>query len=468
MTIGELWRRLRYLASRRRIERELAEEMAVHRGMMTDPRRFGNMLKLREDARDVWGWGPLDGAWQDLRHALRALRKSPSFSITSIAILTLGIGVNMTFFNLINVTMLQPVPIADPATLVRFERHGPTFSSSGVPFPAIRFIREHNDVFASVLTRHGSDVVWDQDPASRISVAYVSANWFDELGFDAALGRTFSERIDERPGAEPAVMVSERFWRTTLGSDPTVVGRTLRLNDRPAIVVGVVPDGFPDLDLRDPQLWLPIAEIDYFEPGSGFKEAWHSNNTEMYARLRPGVTLAAAAEGVRPALSALARLHPSLYKDDEWLEPATAEERFLHRRDRRKVMRIAALFGGLTLLVLLVACANLANLVLSHAIGRLREFSVRCALGASRWRVLRHIVIECGILAAIGAAGGIAAGYASARLFASFTTELPPYLDFAPDRRVLGAAMAAVFVAMLAFGVVPAWMVSRRDLIRAI
>ena len=466
MSLGEWRRRIWYRVNRARIERDLELEMATHREMMGEARGFGNTLKLREEARDAWGWGGLDRLGQDLRQAFRTLRHVPSFSLTALVILSAGIGLNLTFFHLLNVTALQPLPVKDPATLVRLERRGKTFSSSGVPFPATQFIREHNTVLSAVLTHRMGEVVWDGDAAARIDAAFVSANWFRELGYDAAVGRVFSD-ADEAPGALPAVVVSHDFWRTRLGSSPQVAGATLRLNDRPLTVVGVAPAAFPDLDLRDPQVWLLINQIDYVEPGSAFANAWQDNNTDLYARLRPGLSPAAAADGLQPALIEMARAHPQHFQPDEWLEAATAEGRFLHRRDRRKMLAAASLLGSLTLLVLLVASANLANLVLSHAIGRIREFSVRLALGASRWRILRQIVTECGLLAIAGALAGLAVSYAGARLLAS-VTELPPYLDFTPDRRLLAAAFGAAFASMLAFGVVPAWMISRRDLIRGI
>jgi predicted permease len=467
MTFGEWRRRIWYLLNRRRMERELQAEMAAHRQMMGDPRQFGNVLTLREESRDVWGWGWLDRVFQDVRLGTRVLARTPAFSITAFLILSAGIGLNLTLFHLVNVTVLRPMAVKDPATLVRLERRGTTFSSSGVPFPATQFLRLHNDVLSAVMTHHPSDAVWDGDPSNRIPVAFVSANWFGELGYGATLGRVFHEDVDEKPGASPVAVVSHEFWRTRLGANPQIVGATLRVNDRVATVVGVAPPLFPDLDLQNPQVWLPIDQIDYFEPGNAFKDAWGDNNTELYARLRPGVSPEAATAGLRAPLAALAQAHPKDFQPDEWLEAATAESRFLSRRDRQKLARTAALFGGLTLMVLLVASANLANLVLSHAIGRVREFSVCVALGATRWRIVRRILVECGLLAGSGAAGGIALGSAASRVLAA-TIGLPPYLDFSPDPRLFAAAFCIAGVAMLAFGLVPAWIVSRRDLISAI
>jgi predicted permease len=467
MKIGEWWRRVWYLLNRARFERELEADMAAHREVMGEPRRFGNVLKLREESADVWGWRWLDATVQDLRYGVRVLRRIPTFSITAVAILSAGIGLNLTFFHIVNVTMLQPLPVKDPATLVKFERRGKTFSSSGVPYPATRFIRQHNDVLSAVLTQTGSEVVWDGDAANKLRVSFVSANWFDQLGYQASLGRLFSERIDEQPDAAPVVIVSDEFWRNRLGSDPQIVGRTLRLNDRQATVIGVAPARVPDLDLQNPPMWLVIDQIDYFEPGNRFKETWNDNNANLYARLRDGVSVGTAAEGVRAPLAALAEMRAKEFQRDEWLEAANAEGGFRHARENQKLIAGAALFASLTLLVLLVASANLANLVLSHAIGRIRELSVRMALGASRGRIVRHLVVECSLLAVAGALGGVAIGSTATRILAA-VTELPPYLDFSPDLRLFAVALAVAFVAMLAFGVVPAWMVSRRDLIRAI
>jgi len=231
--IGEFFRRVWYVLNRRRMERLLESEMAAHRESMGDPRRFGNVLKLREDAAEVWVWRWLDTAMQDFRYGLRVLARVPSFSLTAFVILTAGVGLNLTFFHLVNVIALQPLAVKDPATLVRLERRGKTFSSSGVPFPATQFIREHSNVSSAVLTRQPSDVVWDAETAARLHVSFVSANWFAELGHDAALGRVFSEAIDDKAGAQPVAIVSHGFWASRTGSDPQIVGRTAAIKRPP-------------------------------------------------------------------------------------------------------------------------------------------------------------------------------------------------------------------------------------------
>jgi predicted permease len=444
------------------LRRGLPPAEARRRALLT----FGSMETFKEHYRDQQGVPGLEHLLQDVRIALRVLRRAPVFSITAFLILSAGIGLNLTFFHLLNVTTLQPLSVKDPTSLVHFQRRGPAFTSSAVPFPATQFIRQNNGVLAAVLTNAPSVVSFEDDMSAKTAVAFVSANWFEELGYAATVGRVFSEAVDERVDAAPAVVISDQFWRVRLGADPQIMGKVIRLNGRSATVIGVAPRTFPDLDLRNPQIWLLIHQIDYFEPGNPFKEMWHANNANFYARLRAGVSPAAAAGGLRVPQAALAQSRPEHFKVDEWFEPATAQIRFLHARDAEEILVPAALIGGLTLLVLLVASANLGNLMLSHAIGRLREFSVRSALGASRWRILRHMLVECGLLAALGGMGGIALGYGAARVLAAII-ELPPYVDLSPDGRLIAVAFAVAFMAMLAFGLIPAWMISRRDFVRA-
>jgi predicted permease len=464
MILGEWWRRAWYAVNRRRFERALEEELAAHREMMRDPRRFGNVTRIREESRDVWRPAWLAHVSYDVRHAVRVLSRLPGFSVTATLILAVGIGLNLTFFHLLNVTVLQPLPVREPATLVRLHRAAKTFTSNGMPYPATQFFRD-NPALAAVLVQMREDVVWEGDVSERTEASYVSANWFEELGYPGppTLGRVFDREIDERPDAAAVIVVSHEFWRTRLGSSPRAAGMTVRVNERPATIVGVAPEGFPGTELENPRMWILIHQMDYFNPGTTFKENWAENNTEFYARLRPGMSEAATVDALRPAIAELARRRPRDFQPDQWFLTASANDRFLVPREQREIWTAVSLVGGLTLLVLIVASANLGNLVLSHAIGRLREFTVRSALGASRMRIASHLLVETLLLALMGACGGLAIGQAGALTLASIT-ELPGYLDFGPDWRLFAAASSAAVLAMLAFGLIPAWMVSRRDL----
>jgi predicted permease len=465
MILAEWGRRVWYVLNRTRFERELADEMAAHRTMLGgEPPRFGNALRIREEARDAWIARGVDEAWQDLRHAARTLVRAPAFTITAVLILGLGIGLNLASFQLLNVMALRPPDVTSPETLVRFDRRSRNFQSNGVPYAATQFIRSHNSVLTAVLTSTGGSVVLDEDAASRLSALYVSANWFQELGHAPALGRVFTESIDERADAHAAVVISHTVWQTRFHGAGDIVGRTVRINDQPATVIGVARDDFPDLEHQQPLVWLLIIQIDRFNEGSTFKNDWGANNTQLYGRLRPGISAAAARDGLRPTIEELARMRPAEFQRDESLEPYLGTNGFRGPRDVRELALVAMLIGSLTFVVLLVACANIGNLVLSHAIGRLRELGVRAALGASRWRILRQQLVESLLLAVLGSVAGLMLAYWCLRAFAA-ETSLPRYLSLAPDLRTFAAAAAIALVATVIFGIVPAWMVSRRDLI---
>jgi predicted permease len=450
---------------------ELEAEERVAAGTPADDARdaarrvFGNVTRIREDARAVWIAPWVDHVQQDLRYAARRLRRAPGFALTAIVILIAGIGLNLAFFQLLNVAVLRPLPVADLDTLVRFDRITKRFSSNGIPFPATQFIRDHNDVLSAVLTSSASDVVWGDDPNDRLDALYVSANWFAELGYGAARGRVFMEAVDERPDADPVIVVSDEFWRTRLQSEP-VAGRTVRVNDRLATVVGVAPRGFPGLRLDDTQVWLLIHQVDYFNAGTAFKADWGAHNTQLYGRLKSGVSPLAAQEGLRGTIRELASVRPAEFAPDEVLQPYSGRDGFRGPRDRAELRTIALLAGGVMLIVLVVACANLSSLVLSHTINRLREFSLRAALGATQSRILRQLLVESALLTGVAGVGGLLMGHWGAR-FAAAHISLPPYVDFTPDWRVIAATCVIGFIATSAIGFVPAWVLTRRDLVAA-
>src|SRR5687768_3021105 len=243
---SELWRRLSYLWKRGRLDRDLAEEMDAHAAMRGAP--IGNALRLREEARDVWGWLWLDRLEQDVRYALRTLRKSPGFTVTAVSILAIGIGVNLTLFQIFDLMILRRLAIDDPESVVRFTRRSPTMMSSGVPYPAAQFYRRENQVLSAVITVMPGDAAWEDNAADRIRLQYVSANYFTELGNDTRAGRVFDESIDERPEAPPVAVLSAEFWEKRFASSPEIIGKTVRLNNRPTLVLGVIQERFPGLN----------------------------------------------------------------------------------------------------------------------------------------------------------------------------------------------------------------------------
>ena len=296
-------------------DRELDRELSAHLTLLEDDFRrrgataaearrtarlaLGGIEQTKELQRDARSLTWLGDACRDALVAARQLRQNSLFALTAVLILAVGIGLNLTVFQLLNVTALRPLPVVDPGTLVRFDRVSKFFSSNGVPYPATQFIRHNNSVLAAVLTSHSTDAVWEDDAMDRLRASYVSANWFEELGFPAQLGRLFAEAIDEQPDAGPG----RRWSAMSSGGRASWVAPWLAASCGSTIVPRRSsvwrPPTVPGLQLEDPQVWLLIHQIDHFNPGMAFKEAWGSHNTQMYARLGAGVSAAAAREGLR-------------------------------------------------------------------------------------------------------------------------------------------------------------------------
>jgi predicted permease len=463
---GEWLRRLGYLLNRRHHERDLQREMEIHREMMGDPKRFGNTLRLREESRDAWGWNWLEFAWHDLKFAGRSLWRSPGFALGATIVLSLGIGLNLFLFHIYNMIVLKPLPVRDVQTIFEFDRLS-LRGGNALTYAATQFIRSNNNVLSAVLTLVRQRYIQWGDSAERSTASLVSANWFDELGCGAVQGRVFHEGIDDGPDSPPVVVVSYRFWAAHLNSAPNLAGTIVRINDRPVTIAGVAPESFTGLSgIDDTQMWMPIEQSDYFFPGSTFKTAWDGGfEVRLYGRLKRGVSKAAARDGLRLVMNELAAQHPDAFKKGEWLEPFWGGNHFLKPWDRAQRLTTTIGFGFLSLLVLTIACANLGNLVLSRAIGRMRELGVRISLGASRWRVMRHLLAESALISMAGAAAGLAIAYAALNQMAA---SLDILFDTTPDWRTMLALLAIAFFAMLAVGFLPTWAVSRRDLNNAI
>lgn len=217
MSPGELWRRIHYLLNRSRLERELQEEMKTHREMKdaAEP-RFGNTRRLREEARDVWGWNWWDQIVQDVTFGSRMLRKSPAFTLTAIAILALGVGTNIAAFQLLNILALNPLPVRDPSSLVRFDRRAPGAKSTAFPYPVMDFYAKNNAVLASSMGVARALVTLEFDTSRAVPMQFVTANYFSELGTVPALGRLLDPARDDAPDADAVVVLASSLWPASL------------------------------------------------------------------------------------------------------------------------------------------------------------------------------------------------------------------------------------------------------------
>ena len=316
----EMLRRIGYLLNRDRRRRELEAEMDFHREMAVRAgkpdakRRFGNSDRLQEQAREAWGWTWIDRLLQDLRYAARMLMRSPGFTSAAVGVLALGIGTNIFLFSTMDWAFFKSLPLRDPDTLVQLKRQSPQNSADSMPYPTAIYYRDHARTLSAVLTQMSGRLELDPD-GKDLSAVYVSANYFKELGASAAYGRLLDPALDGAPSTAPAVVLGYDFWKQYYKADPSVVGKTIRLNRQLSTVVGVEPYGFPGLgnsgDTAD--VWVAVNQQPYFVFASKALTDTESNTVGVWARLAPGVTAAIAeqellaltnARGVRSARNA--------------------------------------------------------------------------------------------------------------------------------------------------------------------
>jgi predicted permease len=450
----ELLRRISYLWNRRRLEREMAEEMAYHRELMSSDRRtnFGDDLRLREDARDAWGWTWIDRLHQDLTYGTRVLRNSPGFTLTAMLVLVLGIGVPLSALRVV-LTDRRGSAAPDPDSLVQLTRRAPGAHITSLTYPELAFYAANAKSFRNVIAvsqRH--QAVFGEAAAGStpegipesINVAFATANYFPEFGIAPALGRVLTPD-DERPDAEPAAMIGELFWQRRLGGDPAVIGRAVRVNGKLVQVVGVMPRSAQNRD----DIWMPLVRQPYVVEGSTLLTDWNSA-LELYGRLRPGVSPQAAQQETLALAASLRERRPDHVLKGEYLEarPILAFDR------NSEGFQIVLTAAALVLLLLVAACANLGTLVLARGVTRQREIRIRMALGASRLRVVRQLFTESLLLAGLS---GLGALFLSTVVLRVIQLQTNSTASLVPDWRAIAATFGAAMLAALVFGLQPAF-----------
>ncbi|MBM3889712.1 MAG: ABC transporter permease, partial [Verrucomicrobia bacterium] len=481
--MSELWRRLRALFRRSRLDRELEEEIESHlemeaeerrqAGMETQEaryaarRRFGNATLLKEGSREVWGWGPLERFGQDLKYALRMLRKSPGFTAVAVLSLALGIGANSAIFSLINALILRTLPVHEPGRLVLLSTLNPNGQKDLLSVAMFEEIQRRQQVFSGLFG-------WQANAMANLEangVAYagcrddVTGEYFATLGVKPLLGRLLTPEDAATPPATVAVL-DYRSWRRRFNGDPAIVGKFIRLEGKPLTIIGVTPESFGGLvaDVAC-DVTLPV----------GFSDAMRRRREALWmnvaGRLKDGVSLEQARaqlEAIWPAVQAAALPEG---------RQASARQEFLARRLvvesaatgisylRQRFTRPLVVLMGVVGLILLIACVNLASLMLSRAAGRQREVTVRAALGATRWRLVRQQLAESLLLAATGAALGLLLAEWGTRFIARLTwiAYVPLRMNPAPDARVLAFTAGIAIVTAVLFGIAPAWRATRTD-----
>ena len=391
---------------------------------------------------------------QDLRFALRSFRKSPSFAAIAVLTLALGVGANTTLFSVVNGVLLNPLPYPHPEQLVAI--HGKTPGYDEGPITYLNFLdwQRQNKTFVSMAIYRGQDYNYTGTADSeRLSGYMISADFFPTLGVTPILGRTFNAS-DDRIGAAPVVVIGGGFWKRKFGSAPDIIGTALNLNGSSYTIVGVVPSSFSFYG-NDRDIYAPIGQ--WNDPS--FLDRRIDVSSHAVGRLRPGVTLTEAQADMNVVAGNLATAYPEADKSVGIALRGMKQDIVGNVEPFLLVLLAAVSF------LLLIACANIANLLLARATGRTREFAVRAALGASRARVIRQLLTESLLLAAIGGSVGLLLAILGTRtVINTLPGSLPRTNDIAMDGRVLFFSMALSFAAAIVFGPAPALRSSRVSL----
>jgi predicted permease len=395
----------------------------------------------------------LNAMLKDLRFALHLIVKDRWYTAVAVTALALGIGVNATVFTLVNAVLIRGLPFHDSASLYMLTPRSPNGRGGGVSWPDLEDWRAQGKSFAGLgaFSRDEFNLSDDRAAPQQARGARISTNTFALLQQPPLLGRDFSAGEDKR-GADSVAIISYTLWTTRYASDAKIVGQSVRIDGKPATVVGVMPDGmlFP----TDTEVWVPAA------PGKD-QEARSAKYLEVFGRMRPGVRRPQAQAEFNAIAQRLAASYPETNKDF----PIVAVETFNERFNGGQIRVVFLSMMGAVGFVLLIACANVANLLLSRSIHRVREIAVRLALGATRWRIVRQLLIESVLLGVIGGVLGLGLAVAGVRLFdnAVANTGKPYWIQFTMDYRVFVFLAAICVLTGILFGLAPALQVTRTN-----
>jgi len=504
----QLWLRLRTLFRRKRCHEQLNDEIRFHLEQqvaeniaagMSPPearhaamRLFGNVTSFNEEIRQTWGLVWLEQIGQDLRFGFRSLRRSPLFTVVAVSTLAFGIGANTAIFSLMDQVLLQLLPVKHPAQLVlvaeRGTRFGDSWGDKDISYPMYRDFRDGNQVFSGMFCRFPTGISLGYgDRTERVDAELVSGSYFPVLGVTAAIGRTLTPDDDRVPGGNPVAMLSYSFWQSRLSSDPSIVGKQIVMDGYTFTVIGVSQAGFDGVELGyKSKVFVPMMMKAQMTPRSGGPSGGLEDRSlswvTAFGRLKPGISISQANASLQPLMHSILEVeveeprlqHYSNYDRAQFLKntvellPGSQGWSGLRERMQTPLWVLAALSGA----VLLLACANLANLLLARATTREREMAVRLAIGSGRRGIIRLLFVESLLLSAIGTVVGLGLAVLADRvLLATYFSgdsagDVP--ISSVPDMRVLVFALAATLLTTLVFGLAPAIQSSGADVAPAL
>jgi predicted permease len=442
-------------------DERVAEGMSQAEARHTALAELGGTESVKQAVRDKRAGTATEMVWQDVRYGVRQLRKSPGFTVVAVLTLALGIGANTALFTVINAAMLKLLPVSAPEQLVQLLHNHDDDSFTTALW---RQMRAQQDVFSSVFAYQGR--LFDTARGGEkhlVPGLYVSGGYFSSLGVNAALGRVLTDS-DDRRGAAPVAVISYPYWLREYHGDPGVLSRSISVDKQLFQIVGVTPPGFFGTDVGYQfDVAVPLEAERFIEPGRPALDDPGTWWLFVIGRLKPGVTLAQAQARMKVLSPSIDRgalppdkasEMPGFYNNEIDVTPAPSGISALRYTYGRALVLLGVMVG----LVLLIACANIANLQLARAGGRQREFAIRAALGASRLRVIRQLLIESLMLSCAGAVIGLLVANEGCRLLVRLTSSRwqPSYLDLSPDLRVILFVLGTTLATAVLFGLAPA------------
>jgi macrolide transport system ATP-binding/permease protein len=490
----KIWARVKALFRRKQLEKDLDEELAFHLAMREKKKRaegfaaeeakyaarrqFGNAMRVKEICRELWSFASLETFWRDLRYGARTLAKNPGFTVVAVLAIALGIGVNTGIFSVLNGVALRLLPIPKAEQIVSVDQifHGKLSRNvHGEPglfsYSEYKNYRENNHVFSGLLAYAPFlEATLGGASPKHLMGAETSCNFFDVLGERPEIGRVFVEEDCRAPGASAVVVLSDDLWRNQFGADPLIVGKSVLLNRAKFLVIGVAARGFAGLDPWPSDFWAPITMQKALEPHRDLLDEDNTGWLALLGRMQGGISI----EEVRADLGVIAGRIDALYPG-RTTTLVVHQATFMGRPEERSlVFAVGAIVLAAVGLVLLIACANVANLLLARASARQKEIAIRLSIGGSRWQIVRQLLTESLLISLIGGTLGSLVAFWSMAGISQFVIAHLPHgaprlaLDVSPDLHVLAYSLGLTIVTGIVFGLTPALHATRRDLSTAI